>query len=168
MRSERWWSCWERSESSHHSYYLAGQISQNTRQLKVTTTAAVADSDIEISKLFIADPDLSRIIDMGMADRAALSDDEQRRFDAVMDMSMRTFQRNYYFAKDDAISSSLWEAERETNSAMFRSPGGLAWWAESMQAQYYGGEFRTFLDDVVRESELAAQQSAAADSARAE
>ena len=73
--------------------YLALQIRQNSRLLKVSTTGAVATSDLEISKLLISDSELHRIYDEGLADRDALSETERRRFDVLVNMQMRLLKR---------------------------------------------------------------------------
>jgi hypothetical protein len=136
--------------------YLAGQIRQNTRVLKVSTTSAVATSDLEYYKLLLSDPELEITFSQGLVDRASLSDLERRRFDILFDMTMRTFQRDYFFAQDGAIKDSIWQGERKGYTMMLCSPGGRQWWSESVSPNYYGDEFRSYLEGLIREGEAAA------------
>ena len=65
--------------------YLAGQIRSNTRMLQVSATVAYGESDMEIAKLLIADPEVARIFREGAADRESLSIDERSRLDQFLD-----------------------------------------------------------------------------------
>ncbi len=58
--------------------YLASQIRQNSKLLKVSTTGVVATSAFEFNKLLIVDVDLHRMFDEGLADRDSLSEAERR------------------------------------------------------------------------------------------
>jgi hypothetical protein len=133
--------------------YLASQIRQNSRLLRVSTTAAVAASDIEFSKLLVNDPDLSRIVGEGLMNREALPEPERLRFDNFLDMMLRTFQRDYFFAQDGAIKESIWQGERKGYAYTFQQPGARQWWAEALDI--YGDEFRDYLEACMREGEAA-------------
>jgi hypothetical protein len=133
--------------------YLAGQIRQNSKLLKVSTTGAVATSDIDMNKLLIADVELHRMFIEGMADRDTLSEAERRRFDQFLHMIMRTFKRNYYFAQDGAINDSIWQGERQLLLMTLQQPGARQWWAETPTSNWFDPEFRDYVDGLIREGE---------------
>ena len=133
--------------------YLAGQIRQNSRQMQIATTVSLGESDLEFSKLMIDDPELGPIYRKGLADRDSLSEIERERFDALIDMIMRVFQRNYFVAQDGAFKPALWQGERRGNARVIQQPGSQQWWAEGRQ--FYGDEFGDFVDGQIREGEAA-------------
>ena len=135
--------------------YLAGQIRQNSKLLKVSTTGAVAASDIEFSKLLVDDAELGRIFEDGLAGRDSLPAAERRRFDSFLDMIMRVFKRDYYFAQDGAINDSMWQGERQQYLLTLQQPGALQWWNESGAQSWYGAEFRDYVNGLIREGEAA-------------
>ena len=141
--------------------YLASQIRQNSRLLKVSTTAALATSDIEFSKLLIADSELHRIYEEGLADRDSLPETERRRFDMFLNMMMRAFKRDYYFAQDGAINDSVWQGEKQSHLMMLLQPGARQWWGAfdqrsgTQMSSWYGDEFRDYVDGLIREGEAA-------------
>ncbi len=135
--------------------YLASQIRQNSRLLKVSTTGALATSDIEFSKLLIADSELHRIYEEGLADRDSLPETERRRFDMFLNMMMRAFKRDYYFAQDGAINDSVWQGERQSYLLTLQQAGARQWWSETLVQSYFGDEFRDYVDDLIREGEAA-------------
>ena len=133
--------------------YLASQIRQNSRQLQVSTTAALGDQEIEFSKLMIEDPEISRIFEVGAADRDSLSEAERRKFDAFLRMIVATFQRNFFVEQDGALKASLWEAEIRGNTRILRQPGSRRWWDE--WRFNFGDEFVDWVDGLIREGEAA-------------
>ena len=135
--------------------YLASQIRQNSKLLRVATTGAVAESDIEFAKLFVDEPELARILADGLADRESLPTTDRRRFDSLLDMIIRVFKRDYYFALDGAINESMWQGERQQYVLTLQQPGARQWWTESAAQNWYGDEFRDYISDLVREGEAA-------------
>ena len=57
--------------------YLASQIRQNSKLLRVSTAAVIGESSIAVTGELTHDPELARIFFAGIADRAALSEAEQ-------------------------------------------------------------------------------------------
>jgi hypothetical protein len=131
------------------------EIRQNSLLLRVSTTAAVAASDIEFSKLLVTDPDLSRIVGEGLMDREVLSESERLRFDNFLDMMLRVFKRDYYFAQDGAIKDSVWQGERQSYLLTFQQAGARQWWSETQAQKWFGDEFRNYVNGLIREGEAA-------------
>ena len=159
--------------------YLAGQVRQNSRLLRNSTTATMGAADLALGSLLAADPKLSAIVNGGLEDPASLSADDRHRFNVVMDMMMRAFLRSQVFAQGGGMEASIWQTEVRSYGGMMQSPGGQAWWSENRSM--FSDDFGAFLDGLIASAPIvddgvflastassdAAQQSAAADSAQA-
>jgi hypothetical protein len=66
---------------------------------------------------------------------------------------MSVHYRNYYFAKDGAIRSAVWDAEKRAASPMFAREWVRRFWNESRFV--YSDEFGTFIDGSIEEAEAA-------------
>ena len=64
--------------------YLAGQIRQNSRLLRASSASTTQQAESLLSSLVVQDSELARIFWEGMADRAALSEADRRRFDPLL------------------------------------------------------------------------------------
>jgi hypothetical protein len=133
--------------------YLAGQIRQNSRQMQIATTVSLGESDIELYRMIVDDPELTGLFRKGAEDRDSLSEIERDRFDAWTDMMMRVFQRNYFVAQDGALKPALWQGERRANAGLIQQPGSQQWWNENRLN--YSDEFGRFLDGLICEGEAA-------------
>ena len=49
---------------------------------------------------------------------------DQFRFDAMLDMNTRAFQRSYYLAQDGAPKAALWDGEKKGNGWLLRPDDG--------------------------------------------
>ncbi len=67
--------------------YLAGQIRQNSKLLRASTASATIAAFNATAGLMAQDPEAARIYWDAMLDRAALSESDRRRFDAMMGMN---------------------------------------------------------------------------------
>jgi hypothetical protein len=133
--------------------YLASQIRQNSRLLRVSATVALGESDTELMKMAVEDPEVWRILLEGYENRDALPPPEKIRLDAYLDMMIRAFQRNYFIAQDGVMKTALWEGDVRGNAWVLRQPGPRQWWRE--QRFTYCDEFAEFVDGLIREGEAA-------------
>ena len=117
--------------------------------LQVSTTVAYGESDMEISKLLIADPEVARIFREGVAARESLSIDERNRLDQFLDMTTRQFQRSYFIAQDGAMKPAIWQGEKKGNGWILQQRGSQQWWEENRL--FFGDEFCEFVDGFIRE-----------------
>ena len=133
--------------------YLASQIRQNSRLLQVSTTVAIATSELSSTNAVVVDPTLGRIWTMETADFEALPELEQARLYAFVALQISRFQQNYYFRQDGVVRDEVWKAQMRMNADLF----GKAWtqkaWNESRHA--YSDEFGRFVDRLIREGEAA-------------
>jgi hypothetical protein len=134
--------------------YLASQIRSNTRMLQVSTTVAYGETDMEISKLIIADPEVGRIFREGAADRESLTVAERNRFDDLLAMATRQFQRTYFVAQEGAMKPAIWQGAKKGHGWVLQQRGSQQWWKESRF--FFSDEFAEFVDGLIREGEAAA------------
>jgi hypothetical protein len=64
--------------------YLAGQIRQNSRLQRASTTALIANNGIAANAFLTSDPELSLIFREGIGDLRSLSKPDRYRFDSLM------------------------------------------------------------------------------------
>ncbi len=134
--------------------YLASQIRQNSRLLRVSMTSSVADSDRMLSIEMVHDPSLRRMWLMDSVEFDSLSDPEQEKIVAFLVLQMSIHYRNYYYATDGAIRTAVWGAEKRVASSMFAREWVRRFWNESRFG--YSDEFGTFIDGLIEEAEAAA------------
>ncbi len=133
--------------------YLASQIRQNSKLLRVSTTISACESDIEFAKLRIEKPEAMLVLRAGYADRESLTEVEQERFDAFLDLTTRILQKDYLVAQDGAMKLSLWHGEQRGIAWVLRQPGSQQWWDEYRFT--FSDEFGEFVDGLIREGEAA-------------
>jgi hypothetical protein len=133
--------------------YLAGQIRQNSRLLRASTASATSETAMAVPRLIAQDPEIGRIFFEGLGDRAALSDAELPRRDALFALNVNAWNQNYEFAKDDVIGPAVWENNERMIRWFFQKPGGRQWWT-AWRFQY-GADFAEFVDGLIREGEAA-------------
>jgi hypothetical protein len=133
--------------------YLASQIRQNSKLLRVSTTISVCESDIEFAKLRMADPEMMLVVRAGFANRESLTAVEQERFDTFLDLCARVLQKSYFVQQDGAMKQSLWQGEQQGMAWILRQPGSRQWWDES--GHTFCNEFGEFVDVLLREGEAA-------------
>ena len=133
--------------------YLASQIRQNSRLLQVSTTVALGQGDIEISKLVIEHPEVMRIFSVGAPNPESLSETERIRFDGYLLLCVRQFQQNYFVAQDGALKPALWEGEVKALACILKQAGPRKWW-DGVRFGFCD-EFADFVDGLIREGEAA-------------
>ena len=131
--------------------YLAGQIRQNSKLLRASTASATAEGANALPKLIVQDPEIARIFWDGLRDRAALSELDLRRFDAMFAINVGAWNQEYEFASDGVIGPAVWESRERALPWFFQQPGVRQWWAE--WGFQYGGEFSEYVDGLIRKGE---------------
>jgi len=133
--------------------YLAGQIRQNSKLLRVSMTSAVADSDRALTSEMLNDPSLRRLWFMDTNEFESLPESEREKLVALFLMQMNILYRNYYFAKDGAIRKAMWEAENRGTTPIFGHDWARRCWRQARIA--YSNEFGEYIDGLIREGEAA-------------
>ena len=99
------------------------------------------------------DPELARIFWEGMADRAALSEADRRRFDPLLGIQLSGVQQHFGFARDGIISPGVWADMESTQKWNAQQPGFQQFWLQ--WRNIYPDDFRDYFDGVIRESDAA-------------
>ena len=137
--------------------FVALQIRQNTRALKATSHHAVTDSFNAINTLIMSDPKVARIWRLGMAGSERLDEDERVSFSFMALGYMRIFETLHYQFRTGSLEPKLFEAELNTLKWTATNPGFLAWWAVNPIS--LSDEFRAFIDGLIREAPMRAEDA---------
>ena len=133
--------------------YLASQIRQNSKLLRVSATVAIATSERLNVSAMMDDPSLARAWTIETAEFESLPEIEQARLGAFVALQVSTFHQNYYFQKDGVARDEVWKAQKRINASLFRQAWTQKVWSDSRLS--FSDEFGEFVDDLIRESEAA-------------
>jgi hypothetical protein len=134
--------------------YLASQIRQNSRLVRSSTTSANADSANAVNLPIVQDAEIARIYWDGLADRAALSEPDRRRFDPLITLQLAMVNQQYEFAADGTGSPSVWQRQLNGLRWQVQQPGIQQWWRDWGTISFEG-EFADLVDGLIREAEAA-------------
>ena len=145
--------------------YLARQIRQNTSTVRTAAAAAQRQQSTTFNTFVAQDADVNRIWWAGLANPGALPEAERLRFESIASIITANQQEAHSMLLEGAISAKSWAGHNELIVWLASQPGFRAYWQNwsSMLDQ----EFVEHVSAVIEQSPLAAQQSAAADSAQA-
>ena len=107
--------------------YLAAQIRQNTRAVRNSTHHALTVTRLDYIALVAQNPDLSRILRIGMQDLALLNEDERQRFHLIMYYLFSAGENFYYQNRQGQLDVEQWERWQGTLRYYFTQPGIRAW-----------------------------------------
>ena len=144
--------------------YLAMQIRQNTRTTRATNFHNLIESNSKFTSMIGENEDLASIDVRGIESFASLSDVEKLRFGMLMTEQFTRTQTAFRLHRGGQLDDDIFEGYKAGSMQMFESPGIREWWDEIKA--WYHRPFIAFMDSLL--DRTAAQQSAAADSARAE
>jgi hypothetical protein len=124
-------------------FYLASQIRQNTRATRAASFHGVTDSMNHVNVAVAQSPQLARIWNTGVVDRASLDDDERYQFDLLLLSYFHVFETLHYQARMGAGEGDLLVAEERSLLFLLSNNGIWDWWTENPYA--YGPEFREYV-----------------------
>ena len=134
--------------------YLAGQIRQNSRLLRASTTAASSQVEVAVNILMAEQPEVARSCVEGLVDRDSLSADDRQRFDAVTAMWFQVFRQQYQFQHDGVGNADEWTYRERGMRWMFSQGSGASqWWRE--RDNVFPDAFRADIERLIREGEAA-------------
>ena len=133
--------------------YLASQIRQNSRLLRVSATAAVFDSDHSIQTTMLHDPLLARLWSTNTATFKSLPEADSFRLTQFFGIQATICYRNYYLARDGVLREAVWTSEKGGFSLLLRHAWVQHCWSEMRSA--FSDEFGEFVDGLIREGEAA-------------
>jgi len=133
--------------------YLASQIRQNSRLLRVSTAATVGEGSTAATNLIAQDPEMARIFGEANVDRAALSGVDQMRFDSMLSQVFSRHCLEYHLSRDEALMPVLWAVRERQFAWAITNSGIQQWWNE--WPDIYDADFRNYVDGLIREGEAA-------------
>jgi len=133
--------------------YLASQIRQNSRLLRVSTAAMAGDASMSATNLMAQDPEMARIFEEGQVDRGALSEADLRRFDPMISQVFSARCLEYHLWQEGAVIPVLWETRRRQFAWALSNPGIQQWWNKWRIT--FDDDFCDFVDALIREGEAA-------------
>ncbi len=133
--------------------YLASQIRQNSKLMRVSTAAVASGSIASITGSLAADPEMARIYREGLVDLSALSDADRYRFDAIAMQNFGAACTMYHLWQAGAFVPALWEFRHRGMLWSTGQRGMREWWREWRPP--FDEAFRNYVDGLIREGEAA-------------
>ena len=108
--------------------YLATQIAQNTRTVRSSAAAALAQTNNSVGLALVQDADVNRIWWTGIADPNALSESDLRRFSSIVALQVNAAQQAHTQFLEGAITQKNWSGQQEFIRWLAIQPGFIAYW----------------------------------------
>ncbi|MBW2423671.1 MAG: hypothetical protein JRG86_05450 [Deltaproteobacteria bacterium] len=131
--------------------YLAGQIRQNSKLLRASTTTATFQIRTRPHEMVLSDPELARIYWEGLADRSSLSEADLRRFDPLLTFYLQAESQQFLFNREGIGSPEAWEHVENALRWDFAWPGYREWFRE--WGHIFPSKFREYAEGLIREAE---------------
>lgn len=136
--------------------YLAVQVQKSSLATRSQTHYLVTAGLADAANLLAADRDVAHIYGKGMADPAALQEEEFLRFNLLGIAQFRRYENLFYQYRSGLIDNDFWDGHRENILWFFYQPGHQMWWKDKRLA--FSKSFRDFLESS-RPSDLKSPQS---------
>jgi len=120
--------------------YLAVQVSQNTRMMKVSTHHALNTSYNALHVAYGTDSAVSSLLNRGSADYSQLDRDERLRYALLMRASFGLHSDMFLQFRERLISEEDWASQSRSIARALAPPGARAWWERD--AEIYPEHFR--------------------------
>ena len=109
--------------------YLAVQIRQNTRSVRMASHHAVMSEFRTNIRVLTQDPELASAYQVGLEHPDQLSETDRARFGPVLASSVQIYEELYAHYCAGLIERDLWESRQRNLSYFMSLPGVLAWWS---------------------------------------
>ena len=137
--------------------YLAVQIRQNTRSVRMASHHSINTSLHDLSKLGASDPALAELWLKGRRDLDSLSEVERFQFEMIASWLFRLYEELFNYHRRGQIDSTFWTARSGNILAYMSLPGVRQWW-ETTQLTFpvkggeqFSQEFREYIAKELRE-----------------
>lgn len=108
--------------------YLAYQIRQNTRSLRIENHARVLERMSNVQSRLAVDPELNHIFMVGAEDPARLTRAERIRFAWALYEMFGAAEFMYHQSRERALPAEVWARWEATLGWWMSHPGIRAWW----------------------------------------
>jgi len=130
--------------------YLASQIRQNSRMLDAAAEESRLGNYTVTSGMMVSDGEVARIYWDGMEDRAALSEEDRRRFDPLFSIMCQGYSRQWENHRKGHGSTAGWDQHDRAMRWAFDHVGARQWWTQ--YRELYEPEFQKYVDSMVDQS----------------
>jgi hypothetical protein len=149
--------------------YLSVQLRQTTASVRATSAMAYTEAMRGVNIAVLEDPELVRLYHTGLANRAALSDDDQRRFDFLIGTLLSAIEQSWKFKQEGVLDAPTWAGQMVTISWLAHQPGFADFWRIWGTMQHPGFcevIAQAMAEELQPSAVAAARQTASADPAR--
>jgi hypothetical protein len=126
--------------------YLAVQVHQNTRVVKLATQDAAASALRDVTKPFMENPELERIWRVGLENVSALSVEERARFFHATYQFLKAFETIHSHYVYGLMDRQLWKGWEGLLRHYVAAPGIAHYW--KLRPEVFSVRFRNFVDDL--------------------
>ena len=127
--------------------YLARQIGQNTRSIRVSSYQSWFGSYDSLSNLLLSDAELGALIRDGVGDPDSLSEEDLRRLQGTLRRMCRQFENLYYQQSQQMIEPSLYEGWERFFLQAVETPGFRSFWEQDRAL--FSEAFRAMIDEKI-------------------
>ena len=124
--------------------YLALQVRNGTASTKGASYQAAVTAVSDWSRTIGADPELTRIMRIGMEQPDGLSDNEYSQFEMLVVSATRNFENIHFQYISGGISEAVWKGWSIRIVGFFSQPGLKSWWEHHKTA--YSDDFNEFVE----------------------
>jgi hypothetical protein len=124
--------------------YLAAQIRANTKTVRASNYSDISVA-AEEANTSILNAEVASLLVLGLADFAALSAEDQWRFNSLMSLMVSPVHRAWDLHQRALIDDKMWETQVHVWVALYENPGVKQWWETSQH--WWPAEFRDFVQE---------------------
>jgi hypothetical protein len=126
--------------------YLAVQVHQNTRVVRLATQDAAASALRDVTKPFMENPELERIWRVGLENVSGLSVEERARFFHATYQFLKAFETIHSHYVYGLMDRQLWKGWEGLLRHYVAAPGIAHYW--KLRPEVFSVRFRNFVDDL--------------------
>jgi hypothetical protein len=120
--------------------YLAIQVRQNTRAMRVSSHHATKTAYNTLHVAFGSDPVVSSLLDRGTEDYSQLNREERFRYAMLMRASFGLHSDMFLQLQERLLSDDEWAIQSRSIARALAPPGARAWWERD--AEIFPDAFR--------------------------
>ena len=147
LRARSWHSRRRRCPQPANDFLLRWKL------LRASTASVTQQAMSTLGPMAAQDSELARIYSDDIADRDAISEPDQKRFDPLMGVPFTGFQQQFRLANEGSLSSEAWAGLVHSHRWLGQQPGVEQWWRQ--WGNLYRRDFRDYVDGLIREGEAA-------------
>ena len=135
--------------------YLSTQVRSNTAAIRAGTAQQVTNRASEISQSLALDPSATELRFRGLVDPDSLSDEEQRRFYALMLAIFRAFENVEFQYRKGFLDPGVWSGLSNNLRSAALQPGFAICWTQGGRSGF-NREFQAYVDAIIAKSKRSA------------